>query len=149
MAKVSKHKVPYVTVLMVVAVQLVGVVANMIVPEKAFSYFSSLVVFGLVSGWVCELLCQYRFRKLKIKNHQDDQLTFKMPWWPFSSYFALGFMALVMVMMALMPDYRVTYYVAPIWILILYIAYRIHNKRKAAMSAKKDEDAPVTVKNAD
>ena len=136
MAKVNKQKSPYVTILVIVAVQLIGVVANAIVPAKAFSYFSSLVVFSLVSGWVCELLCQYRFRKIKIKNHEEDQIKFKMPWWPFSSYFALGFMALVMVMIAIIPDFRITYYVAPVWVLILLIAYRVSVKKQAAQGKK-------------
>ena len=140
MAKVSKQKTPYMTIFAVVGVQLIGVVMNAIVPAKAFSYFSSLVVFSLVSGWVCELLCQYQFRKQKIKNHQEDQLTFKMPWWPYSTYFALGFMALVMVMIAIIPDFRITYYVAPVWILILYIAYRFSCKKEAAA---KQAEAPA------
>lgn len=141
MAKVNKQKSPYVTIFVIVAVQLVGVLLNAIVPAKAFSYFSSLVVFGLVSNWICELLCQYRFRKLKIKNHEVDQIKFKMPWWPFSNYFALAFMALVLVMIAVIPDFRVTYYVAPVWLLILFIAYRISNKKKAAQAGNTDAPA--------
>lgn len=129
-SKVTKNNVPFVAILMTVGFQLFGVLMNAVIPAKAFSYFSSIVVFSLIAGWVCTLLCQLKFRRTRIERNEVDKLSFKMPFWPYSSYFALAFMAVIMVVMALMPDTRVAYYVAPVWIFILYILYRIYNKAK-------------------
>lgn len=131
LAKVSKHKVPYMAVLLISAGQVLGVLLMMVLPERAFELCSAIVVFMLVFGWVCELLSELRFRMIKRREGKEDELSFKMPWWPYSSIFALAFMALILVMMAIMPAYRITYLVTVPWMLMLFVVYRVQERSRA------------------
>ena len=50
---------------------------------------------------------------------------FKMPFYPLASYLSLAFLACVVGIMAYMPDLRFSVYIAPVWLLCLYIGYKI------------------------
>jgi amino acid transporter, AAT family len=122
--KVTGRGVPYVGIIVTLLAQIIGVVMNYVMPAKAFEVFSSIVVFGLVVGWVAILACQLKFRKAKIAAGEDSKIVFKMPLWPYSSYFALAFMLLVVVVLGILPFTRIALFVGPTWILVLYIFYR-------------------------
>ncbi|MBI0579821.1 hypothetical protein IEC97_20900 [Neobacillus cucumis] len=92
-------------------------------PASAFSVFSTIVVVGLVSLWLTILFSQLKFRKIMIANGEVDALSYKMPFWPYSSYFAIAFMVSIIIIMAFLPFTRVALYVAPVWTVILF--YRI------------------------
>lgn len=134
--KVSAHKVPVATILTTCIGYLLGVALMAVLPEQVFDLCSAVVVFMLVLGWVSELLAELHFRAIRRREGTEDQLSFKMPWWPYSSFFALAFMALVMVMMAIMPAYRVTYFVTIPWMLILFTAYQVIEHRKKTKAGK-------------
>jgi AAT family amino acid transporter len=136
LGKVNARGVPYLAIFITIVTQVVGVLVNYLMPGKAFAVFSSIVVFGLVAGWVAILLCQLKFRRVKIDNHEEDKLFFKMPLWPYSNYFALAFMFLIVVILGIIPDTRVALYVAPVWILVLFLFYKIYIA-KADVSAKR------------
>ena len=61
------------------------------------------------------------------------KLGFKMPFYPVANYLVLAFLAGVVVLMGFLPDFRYALYVAPVWVAILYLAYRI--KTAAAVRA--------------
>jgi len=58
-------------------------------------------------------------------------LTYKLPLYPFSSYISLAFLASILVIMALIPDMRYSLYIAPAWLLCLYIGYQVKAKRQS------------------
>ena len=53
-----------------------------------------------------------------------------MPLHPISTYMALAFLALVIVLMAFIDGMQVALFVAPVWFLILYIGYRLKKKNQ-------------------
>ncbi|MFK5710399.1 amino acid permease [Lysinibacillus boronitolerans] len=124
-SKLNKNKVPFISLLIVIATQLFGVLMNYIMPASAFEIFSTIVVVGLISNWLSILFSQLKFRKAKINSGEVENLLYKMPFWPYSSYFAIAFMLSIIVIMAFMPYTRVALYVAPVWICILFISYKI------------------------
>jgi AAT family amino acid transporter len=65
-----------------------------------------------------------KFRK-RIGASEVEKLGFKMPFFPVANYIVLAFLAGVVVLMAFLPDFRYALYVAPVWVAILYVAYRI------------------------
>ena len=141
LSKVSKKKIPYVSVLTVVLMQLVGIALMAVLPERAFALFSSITVFMLVFSWVAELVSEYHFRSIKRREGKEDELTFKLPLYPFSNFYALAFMGLVMIMMAIMPEYRISYLVTIPWMILLAVLFvlqrRSSNKQTGTTS---DED---------
>ncbi|MNH43074.1 Phenylalanine-specific permease [compost metagenome] len=75
------------------------------------------------------LIAQLKFRKAKTKE-EVAQLKFKIPLYPFSTYMAIAFLLMVIVLMAFIPDMRVALYVAPVWFFILFIGYKVINVKK-------------------
>jgi AAT family amino acid transporter len=126
--KVSKRNVPYAAIITVVVFQMLGVLVNAIIPASAFEIFSSGVVTLLIEIWLVILFAQLNFRKAKMKSGEDKNLTFKMPWWPYSSYFAIAFLLMILVIMGFLSFTRIALIAAPTIIFILWIAYMIMNK---------------------
>lgn len=126
----SRCEVPYAAILTVCAGYLLGVILTVVLPEQVFELCSAVVVFMVVLGWVSELLSELRFRSMRRREGTEEQLVYKMPWWPYSSIFALGFMALLLIMMAVIPTDRVPYLVTIPWMILLFVIYRITEKRR-------------------
>lgn len=106
-----------------------AVILNYIVPEKVFLYISAVATVAVITSWMIILLTQLRFRQSKSKD-EVAELKFRIPFFPTSTYIAIVFLLMVVVLMALIPDMRVALYVAPIWFLILYVGYKmIHIKK--------------------
>jgi AAT family amino acid transporter len=124
LSKVTARGTPYVGVLVVIGAQLFGVLMNYIIPHKAFYYFASITAGKNIVACLCILISQYNFRKIKIHNNEEDKVLFKMPFWPYSTYFTLGIFAVVIVTMAISKDMWLPLIVVPIWIAILYVSYR-------------------------
>ncbi|MFJ7667563.1 amino acid permease [Lysinibacillus sp. NPDC097195] len=121
---VSKNGSPQRGILFSAAVLLIAVVLNYIVPEKVFIYISAVATVAVITSWMIILLAQLQFRKAKTKE-EVDALKFKIPLYPLSTYIAIAFLLMVIVLMAFIPDMRVALYVAPVWFLILFIGYKV------------------------
>ncbi|MBD8028259.1 amino acid permease [Ureibacillus sp. Re31] len=106
---------------------LVAVVLNYIVPEKVFLYISAVATVAVITSWTIILITQLKFRKSKTKR-EAEKIKFKVPFYPLSTYLALMFLALVIVLMAFIPDMRIALFVAPVWFFILYIGYKMKIK---------------------
>ncbi|WP_458412954.1 amino acid permease [Schinkia sp. CFF1] len=122
--KLNKYRTPRRGILFSSAFLLVAVFLNYIVPDQVFLYISSIATVAVITSWTIILLSQLKFRKAKTKE-QVGRLLFKMPLYPISTYLALAFLALVIVLMAFIAEMRVALYVAPAWFLILYVGFRM------------------------
>lgn len=129
LGKVNRRNIPSNAVKLVFATMFGGVLMNYLMPENAFALFSSVTVYGLICAWASIVISHLRFRKIRIENGQADQISYKMPFYPYSNYFALFFMAVVVACMAILPDMRLSLLVAAVWICIVYAAYRIYVKK--------------------
>ncbi len=126
LAKVSKNGTPVVGVLASSALTLIAVILNYFMPGKVFACLISIATIAGIINWTMIIITQLKFRKAK-GAEEVSKLKFKMPLHPISSYICLAFMAMVIVLMAIMPEYRIAVVIGPIWILVLYIAYRMKN----------------------
>lgn len=133
-SKVNKKKVPYVAILSIVGAQLIGVLANAVIPATAFAIFSSILVTFLIEVWLVILISHVGFRKAKIKSGEFKDLTFKMPFAPYSNYVCIVFFILVLVVMGFMPATRIAIIVTPCFIFCQWVAYMImkHRQKSAA-----------------
>ncbi|MGX1902075.1 alanine permease AlaP [Thermolongibacillus altinsuensis] len=128
-AKLTKSGVPGTAILASAGALLIGVCLNYIVPEKVFTWVTSIATFGAVWTWAIILLSQIRFRK-RLSAEQQKQLKYKMPLFPYSSYVALAFLIGVVGLMAYFPDTRIALIVGPIWYAILIAFYYIKGLHK-------------------
>ncbi|HHY73444.1 MAG TPA: amino acid permease [Bacillus bacterium] len=131
--KLNKYRTPRRGILFSSTFLLVAVFLNYIVPEKVFLYISSVATVAVITSWTIILISQLKFRKTKTKE-KVGKLAFKMPFFPISTYFALAFLALVIVLMAFIAEMRMALYVAPVWFLILYVGYRMKKKNSKESS---------------
>ena len=128
---VNHRKVPYRAILMVFATMFAGVLLNYVMPEQAFELFSSVTVFALVCAWGSIVISHLRFRKIRIANGEADKLTYKMPFYPYSNYIALCFVAAVMGCIAILPDMRMSLVVSAVWVAFVYGVYRFYIRNEA------------------
>lgn len=122
LGQVTKNGIPGLAVICSVAVLLVGVLLNYVVPAKVFTWVTSIATFAAIWTWGIILLSQINNRK-NLKSSEKKALTYKVPLYPFSSYISLAFLALVLVIMAYSPDTRIALYVGPAWIILLLAFY--------------------------
>ena len=129
--KLNKNHAP-ITALLVSAL-LVGIciIINKIMPEKALEVLMSLVVSSLVINWIMISWTHLHFKRQKMK----DKLTTKFPslFYPLSNYLTLLFLLGVLGMMWL-TDLKISVELIPIWLILLYISYRIVKANKTKKS---------------
>ncbi|MFF3322046.1 amino acid permease [Streptomyces sp. NPDC002889] len=107
---------------------MVGVWINYQWPGDAFN---KVVSFATISGmwaWIMILVCQIRYRA-KANRGELPESTFKAPGAPYTSWFALLFIIMVIVMMGIDKDARISLYCAPLWALILGASYLVLKRR--------------------
>lgn len=125
--KLNKNGSPIRGILFTSSLLLVAVVLNYIVPEKVFMYISSVATIAVITSWTIILITQIKFRKSKTKQ-EIEKLAFKVPLYPVSTYIALTFLALVIVLMSFISEMRIALIVAPVWSIILYLGYKVKKK---------------------
>jgi amino acid transporter, AAT family len=131
-ARLSKSGAPVNGILFSTGLIFVTVLINYLFPKNAFLYLISVATIAGIINWTMILVTQLKFRKLQDANEKTP--AFRLPLYPLSSYISLAFLALVVIVMAFMPDMRMALYVAPVWLLILYITYRATQKQKTSRS---------------
>ncbi|MEH6994057.1 amino acid permease [Neobacillus drentensis] len=122
LGKLNKNGVPSAAVLVTAGALLVGVVLNYFVPAKVFTWVTAISTFGAIWTWSMILLSQIKYRK-SLTPAKLKGLKYKMPLFPFTSYFSLAFLLLVVGLMAFFPDTRIALIVGPLWLGILTAFY--------------------------
>ncbi|GGS47428.1 MULTISPECIES: amino acid permease [Streptomyces] len=116
------------------ALMLVGVWINYQWPGKAFDYVVSFATISGMWAWIVILFCQIRYRA-KSDRGELPRSEFRAPGAPWTSWFALAFIGMVIVMMGIDKDARVSLYCAPLWAVILGVAYLVLKRRNPEAAA--------------
>ena len=127
--KLSRNGVPWMTVVVMAGVLLIGVVLNYLIPENVFIIIASIATFATVWVWLMILLSQVAMRR-KLSSAQIKALDFPVIGWPYAPAFAIAFMVFILAMMGYFPDSRPAIYVGITWLILLCIAYNIWVKPK-------------------
>lgn len=122
--KVSRHGVPWMTVVMMGGILLVGVVLNAVIPEDVFVVIASIATFATVWVWVM-ILASHVAMKREIKRKGLPASEFGSPLWPAASLLTMAFMAMVIVILGVFEDTRVALYVGATWLGLLFVAYKL------------------------
>ncbi|MDR7656337.1 amino acid permease [Acinetobacter junii] len=142
--KISKNGVPWMTVVVMAGVLLIGVLLNFLIPENVFLIIASIATFATVWVWLMILLSQVAMRR-KMSKEQIKALDFPVIGWPYAPAFAIAFMLFILAMMGYFPDSRPALYVGITWLVLLCIAYNIWVKPKQD-AIKVDQDLPQNFK---
>ena len=131
-AKLSKYGVPHRAVMATVGISMTGVILNYFVPEKAFQYMMAAVTFIGLMVWIAILFTQLNFRR-SLTQVQVAELAYRTPWYPYSSWFALAFIFLVVVLMGFHEDARIALILGPCLLavfLVMFYIVGLHHKTK-------------------
>jgi histidine transporter len=143
--RVSRHGVPWMTVVMMTGILLVGVVLNALIPEDVFLLIASIATFATVWVWVM-ILASHVAMKREVARKGLPASDFPSPWWPTASVLTIGFMVLVIAVLGFFEDTRVALYVGAVWLGLLVAAYRLwvrgNGRRRAHLE---DETSPLPV----
>lgn len=121
-ARVSRHGVPWMTVLVMGIALLGGVLLNYLIPKDVFLLIASLATFATVWVWLMILLTQVAMRR-SMNREEAAQLKFAVPLWPYGPAAAIAFMLFIFGVLGYFPDNRAALIVGAIWIGLLLIAY--------------------------
>ncbi|MDI9220160.1 L-asparagine permease [Pantoea sp. EA-12] len=139
MSKMSKQQVPFAGILVTIAVYVIGVVLNYYVPSQVFEIVLNVASLGIISSWGFIVVCQMRLRKA-IKEGKAEDVSFKLPWAPVTSWLTLLFLVSVLVLMAF--DYpNGTYTIAsiPLIAVVLVLGWFGVRKRVHAEAMKEHD----------
>ncbi|CAM3949928.1 amino acid permease [Tsukamurella strandjordii] len=132
MQKISRNGVPWMTVVIMAAALLVGVVLNAAIPENVFVVIASIATFATVFVWLMILFSQYR-QRTGMPADEQAALKFPVPLWPYGQLVAIGFLLFVTVLMAFQSDTRIALIVGFVWLAFLAAAYAVWVAPKAAL----------------
>ncbi|MFD5709282.1 amino acid permease [Streptomyces pharetrae] len=134
--KLTSNGLPLVGTTFSAALMMVGVWINYQWPGKAFDYVVSFATISGMWAWIMILVSQLRYRA-KADRGELPRSEFRAPGAPFTSWFALAFIGMVIVLMGIDKDARISLYCAPLWALILGVAYLVLKSRNPEAAAFK------------
>lgn len=132
MAKLSKHQVPYRSILSISFGIFLGLLMNAYfdhfsnIGSKLFVIvYSSSVLPGMVP-WIVIIISELRFRHAH--QHQLVDHPLMMPWYPYSNYFAILALFVIVIFMFINPDTRLSVCIGAGYLIFLTITYFIWAK---------------------
>lgn len=142
-AQLSKQGVPWMTVVVMAAALLGGVVLNYLIPENVFLLIASIATFATVWVWLMILFTQVAMRR-SMSKEQVAQLKFPVPFWPYAPAAAIVFMLFVFGVLGYFPDTQAALLVGAVWIVLLVLAYLLWVKPAAGQAAKVHYDPALS-----
>ncbi|GAB7539720.1 amino acid permease [Burkholderia sp. 3C] len=128
----SRQGVPWVTVLVMAAALLVGVVLNYLAPKQVFQTVAAIATFATVWVWLMILASQVAMRR-RLPRAEIDALAFRVPLWPVGPALAIAFMVFVVAMLGWFEDTRVALYAGIGWLVWLAVIYRQRHRWGGAL----------------
>ncbi|CAM2790750.1 MULTISPECIES: amino acid permease [Pseudomonas] len=142
-AQLSRHGVPWMTVVVMGAALLGGVVLNYLIPENVFLVIASIATFATVWVWLMILVTQVAMRR-SMSKEQIAELKFPVPFWPYAPAAAIVFMLFIFGVLGYFPDTQAALLVGAAWIVLLVVAYLLWVKPAAGQAAKVDYDPALS-----
>ncbi|WP_189225327.1 amino acid permease [Saccharothrix coeruleofusca] len=129
--RMSSRHVPYGGILFTSVAYLAGVVLNYLVPKEAFDIAIAIASLGVVATWATLILCQLRLRQA-VRRGELPQPAYRMPGAPYTGWATLGFLALVLVLMAFAgPAERIAFWSIPVLVVLLFAGWRAVQSRRS------------------
>ncbi len=133
-AKLSSKGVPAVGVFASSACTLLAVVLNYLLPGKVFMYLIAVAVLSAIISWTVIIIANLKFRAAH--SADGDKLAFKVPWHPYSNYVCLAFMIMIVGLMLQIDDMKLSVYIMPLWLVILWLGFKLKQSYKGNKTIK-------------
>lgn len=130
MKQLSSRHLPLPAVVMSTLVMGIGVVVNVVSPDKAFVYITSVSACAGLWTWGAILTAHLRYRS-KVRAGLLPTVDFRMPGAPVTNWIALASLVSVVVLIATSSDTRLGLYVWGVWFTILTVGYQAAKRRRS------------------
>lgn len=141
-SRLSRHGVPWMTVVVMGAALLVGVLLNYLIPENVFLLIASIATFATVWVWLMILITQVAMRR-SMSREQMAKLKFPVPFWPWGPALAIAFMVFVFGVLGYFPDTQAALLVGLVWLVFLVASYLLWCKPRTRQGAPVAEAAEL------
>lgn len=141
-SRLSRHGVPWMTVVVMGAALLVGVLLNYLIPENVFLLIASIATFATVWVWLMILITQVAMRR-RMSREQMAELKFPVPFWPWGPALAIAFMVFVFGVLGYFPDTQAALLVGMVWLVFLVASYLLWCKPRTGQGASVAEAAEL------
>ncbi|MHC8358833.1 amino acid permease [Pseudomonas sp. LS2P72] len=138
-ARLSRNGVPWMTVVVMSAALLLGVLLNYLMPENVFLLIASIATFATVWVWLMILFTQVAMRR-SMSAEQVAQLKFPVPFWPYAPMAAIAFMLFIFGVLGYFPNTQAALIVGVVWIVLLVLAYLTWVKPAAGKAVPVERD---------
>ncbi|MEV0339527.1 amino acid permease [Nocardia sp. NPDC050713] len=125
--ELSGRSVPYVGITASAAAMVIGVVVNVISPDKAFAYITSVSTIGIIFVWGMILVCHLLYRA-KVARGLLPASDYRLPGAPVTSIVALAFLGLVVVLLFWTESGRTAIVVGAVWAVLVCGGYLLMEK---------------------
>ncbi|MGK8489008.1 amino acid permease [Nocardia asiatica] len=125
--QLSANAVPWVGISASAAAMVIGVVVNVISPDKAFAYITSVSTIGIIFVWGVILVCHLLYRA-KVARGELPASDYRLPAAPYTTVLALAFLGLVVVLLLFTDSGRTAVVVGVVWAVLVSAGYLTLNK---------------------
>ena len=130
-ARLSSRQVPHGGIAFTAVVLMGGVALNYFVPRQAFDIATAVASLGVVTTWGTLVFCQMRLREAALRG-ELVRPAFRMPGSPYTNWLTLGFLALVVLLMAVADDaQRIAFLLIPLLVAAIAVGWRVVSRRRA------------------
>ncbi|MGV9614225.1 amino acid permease [Nocardia xishanensis] len=135
--ELSGRSVPHVGITASAAAMVIGVVVNVISPDKAFAYITSVSTIGIIFVWGVILVCHLLYRA-KVSRGLLPASDYRLPGAPVTSVAALTFLGLVVVLLFWTESGRTAIVVGVVWAVLVCAGYLAMEKFGGGVREKED-----------
>ena len=129
--RINARGVPVWAIAMSALFTLSGVVLDYLVPARALNILMSLVVTTLVINWAMISLSHLKFRASK--DNEGIKPAFPAFWYPFANYLCVAFLGVMLFILWLTPESRISVIMIPAWLFLTWLGYRFKSAKAAGL----------------
>ena len=129
LAKVNRGGVPVNSLILSGAITSLVVLLNYLLPHEAFGLLMALVVATLLLNWIMISLAHLKFRAAM--RLQGRETRFRALLYPLGNYLCIAFMLMILVLMCSIDDMRLSALLLPVWIVVLFAAFKMMRRKMA------------------
>ncbi|WP_420000506.1 amino acid permease [Streptomyces boninensis] len=140
--RMNKGQVPYGGIVLTSVVCVLGVGLNFLMPAEAFEIVINIAALGIISTWCTIMVCHMAFVK-KTKEGVIERPRFRLPGTPVTDIATIGFLLLVLVLMAFDDEGvgQQTVMIAPIIAIALVVGWYCVRGRVNRIAAEREKAA--------
>jgi len=126
--RVNERGVPLASLAVSAVATALCVGVNYVLPGEALGMLMGLAVAGMLINWAMISWSHLRFRAAK--RAAGAATAFPSPWYPFTNWLCLAYLAGIVAIMVATPALRLSVWLIPAWLVVLGIGYRVAEGRR-------------------